>query len=131
MADETHNGDTPDTPPEPTTNELLQQLIADRAQDRASLAEMRAELNAANDRATKARLPVSSVRHTAEELEEMRAEEIAQHAFYCPGCGALYDRERECRGRGEAPHPAIDVVSTDELKGDDPSKHTAAPGVYP
>lgn len=47
--------------------------------------------------------------------------------FYCPGCGRRYGYQRECTGRGEAPHPAIEVVSTDELHGDDTSKHTAAP----
>lgn len=46
--------------------------------------------------------------------------------YYCPGCGKRYNYQRECTGRGEAPHPAIDVVSTDELHGD-PAHHTPAP----
>ena len=48
------------------------------------------------------------------------------HPFYCPGCGNRYNYERECIGRPEAPHPPIEVVSTDELNGD-PANHTPAP----
>jgi hypothetical protein len=55
------------------------------------------------------------------------AEPQAEHKpYYCPGCGLQYNYQRECTGKAEAPHPAIDVISTDELNGD-PEHHTAAP----
>lgn len=47
--------------------------------------------------------------------------------YYCPGCGRQYDYPQRCIGTGEAPHPPIEVVSTDELKGDNPENHTPAP----
>lgn len=50
--------------------------------------------------------------------------ELEEAPFYCPGCGLRYNYQRECVGRGEAPHKPIEVVSTDELQGDE---HTAAP----
>lgn len=57
-----------------------------------------------------------------------------EHPFYCPGCGRVWNFLTECRGMTPAaPHPPIEVVSTDELKrtGDhehgDPVKHTPAP----
>ena len=50
--------------------------------------------------------------------------EVEEAPFYCPGCGRRYNYQRECVGREEAPHKAIEVVSTDELQGDE---HTAAP----
>lgn len=47
--------------------------------------------------------------------------------FYCPGCGKRFKFLAECHGQTPAaPHPAILVVSTDELDGD-PANHTAAP----
>lgn len=114
--------------PPQSTDEMLRQLLAEREQDRASLREMREEIQ----RQRIAPRPTqSSVARSAEELQADRMEEIEQHDFYCPGCGALYDYRRPCNGTGEAPHPPIEVVSTDELKGDDPSKHTPAPGVSP
>jgi hypothetical protein len=45
-------------------------------------------------------------------------------AYYCPGCGRQYSYMRECTGRPEAPHAPIELVSTDELSGDE---HTPAP----
>lgn len=56
--------------------------------------------------------------HNGEPLEEA--------AFYCPGCGRRSDYQKECRGSDVAPHPPIEVVSTDELSGD-PANHTPAP----
>jgi hypothetical protein len=44
--------------------------------------------------------------------------------FYCPGCGRRFEYQQQCTGRPDSPHPPIEVVSTDELRGDD---HTAAP----
>jgi hypothetical protein len=52
-------------------------------------------------------------------------EHINQHDFYCPGCGLTYDYQQRCTGKLESPHPPIEVVSTDELKEGDTSKHTA------
>ena len=49
------------------------------------------------------------------------------HPYYCPGCGARYNYQRECTGRAEAPHSPIEVVSTDELNSDSPDDHTPAP----
>lgn len=46
--------------------------------------------------------------------------------FYCPGCGRGFQYPGECEGTGEAPHGAIQTVSTDELSGD-PDDHTPAP----
>lgn len=46
--------------------------------------------------------------------------------FYCPGCGMRANYQKQCVGKPEAPHPPIEVVSTDELQGD-PEKHTPAP----
>lgn len=109
------------------TNTLLRQVLAQQQEHRAEVAELRAEIN---QRKQAPPAPSSQVR-TPEELADARREEISQHQFYCPACGALYDRERECTGRGEAPHPPLDVISTKELEGDDTSKHTAAPGVSP
>lgn len=121
--------DKTENPPEDqSVGDMLRQLLADREQDRADLASLRQEI--AKQRAPLPP-PPSSVVRSPEELAEARQREIAEHKFYCPGCGALYNRERECTGRGEAPHAAIEVVSTDELKGDDPSKHTPAPSVTP
>ena len=131
--------DTPDTPPaEPDrqqqdgadsgsseTNDLLRELLAAQQEHRAEVASLREELAAAKaDRP--APRPVSSVVLTEEERQEQRQKEVAQYQFYCPGCGALYNRERECNGRGEAPHPPIEVVPTKELT-DESSDHTAAP----
>lgn len=47
--------------------------------------------------------------------------------YYCPGCGRRWQYEAACVGMTPAaPHPPIDVVSTDELyNGSD--EHTAAP----
>lgn len=112
------------------TNDLLRELIQSQKEHRAEVAELREEVAQARSERISAPAPSSAVL-SPEELQERRQEEIAKHQFYCPACGALYDRERECSGRGEAPHPPLDVVSTKELQGDDTSKHTAAPGVRP
>lgn len=69
----------------------------------------------------------------AEAAAADNAEPFDDAPFYCPGCGRRAKYEKECRGSDTAPHPPIDVVSTDELRpsGDhphgDPSKHTPAP----
>lgn len=127
ITDAPDNGDSQS--PAQSTDDLLRALLAEQQAHRAEVASLREELHAQPGRN---RLPVqSSTVLSPEELYENRMAEVNQHDFYCPGCGRLYDRERECTGRGEAPHPAIEVVSTDELKGEDTSKHTKAPGVLP
>lgn len=37
------------------------------------------------------------------------------NTHYCVGCGARFKRARECEGRGEAPHPAIEAVPIGEI----------------
>lgn len=106
-----------------TTEQLLKQLLEAQAAHRKEVAEMREELRAAKQ-PVQQRLDVVK---TAEELFEERMAAIRQHSHYCPGCGRLSHYMRECTGRGEAPHQPIDMVSTEELTGDDPNQHTPAP----
>lgn len=108
----------------PTTDELIAQFLAEQKQHRDELAALRSQLEA-----HKISPPTGhQVRpQTPEELFAARMEEIAQHEFYCPGCGKLADYPQQCRGRAEAPHQPIEVISTDELKSGDPSQHTPAP----
>lgn len=106
-----------------STDDMLRQLLKNQAEDRKRIADLHEKVNA-----QKAPAPQqSSTVLSDEELQAQRAEEIGQHDFYCPACGLLYDYQRECTGRPEAPHTPLDVISTDELKGDDADKHTAAP----
>ncbi len=103
----------------------LQDLHDMQAEHRAEVAALRDEI--AKQRTTPA--AVSQNAPSAEEALAARMAEIENHPFYCPGCGRLYNYQRECVGTGTAPHPPIDVVSTDELKSGDESKHTAAPSI--
>lgn len=63
----------------------------------------------------------------ASELTEQEAQERSEaqendRDFYCPGCGRRGDYHQQCKGRGEAPHQPIEMVSTDELyDGSDPT----------
>lgn len=126
MTDEETHAPSPTEDPQ-TTDDLLRAILDEQRAQRAVIQDMQDDLD-------KARKPLprqSSIVLSPEELHEARMLEVGQHDFYCPGCGALYDRARECSGRGEAPHPPMEVVSTDELKAGDPSKHTEAPGVNP
>lgn len=124
MTDEVFDTDGQETETvEPSVQELLQQMIA--AQN-----EHRAEVKALRDEVQKAKAPVPqnlSIQKTAEQLTEERFADIRQHTHYCPGCGKLSKYMRECSGKAEAPHPPIDMVSTEELLGDDPTQHTPAP----
>lgn len=123
--------DVPNITDSPTTDDMLRELLANQQAQRAEVAELRAELDKA--RTAPAVAPTSTVQ-SPEVLAAQRQQELDAFEFYCPGCGALSHYQRACTGRGEAPHPPIEVVSTDEIKGDnatDPSKHTAAPGVAP
>lgn len=134
MTDNETDAPPQDAPVPQSTDDMLRELLAGRAEDRAELAALRAQIDKA--KAPPPRQTSSAL--SVEELQTQRAAEIAAHDYYCPGCGRLYDRERECTGRPEAPHAPLEVVSTDELKGDDPnhpfgdeSLHTAAPGINP
>lgn len=61
------------------------------------------------------------------EQDARDAPEATDAPFYCPGCGRRWKFMTECRGMNlAAPHPPIEVVSTDELTGD-PEHHTPAP----
>lgn len=111
-----------------STDDLLRQILSQQQDHRAEVASLRDEISTQRSRSNPPR-PTPTL--TEAELIEARQAEIGESEYYCPGCGALYSRPRECTGRGEAPHPPIEVVSTDELQGDDTSKHTAAPGVLP
>lgn len=109
--------------PEVDTNALLQQIIEQQQAHRAEVAELREELAAS-------RKPQSGVpirQQTEEELIAARMEAINDHSHYCPGCGKLASYPQQCTGTAEAPHQPIEVISTDELKEGDASKHTAAP----
>ena len=107
----------------PTTEELLAELLRNQQEHRAEVQALREEV-AANRRVPQ---QVQAVALSPEELLAARLDEISQHSHYCPGCGRLYDYQRECNGKPEAPHPPIEVVSTDELRAGDPVAHTAAP----
>ena len=104
----------------PTTEELLQQILNEQRAHRQEIATLKA------NQSTPAP-PAAAAAYSAEELAQQRAEQIANHDFYCPGCGKLVNYQQQCHGTAEQPHPPIEVVSTDELRGDDPSQHTPAP----
>jgi len=71
-----------------------------------------------------------ATRHTSADDTEEKDTSTESHKeeapFYCPGCGKRVQYQQQCTGRPDAPHPPIEVVSTDELSGD-ASKLTAAP----
>jgi hypothetical protein len=103
-----------------STDDMLRQIMAEQKSQREEVASLREQ-----------RQPVQAAPATnlsPEDALAARMEEISQHDFYCPGCGLLYDYQQRCTGKAESPHPAIEVVSTDELKSGDPSQHS--PVVY-
>lgn len=116
---------TPNAPVDPQLA-MLREMLDSQAEQRAELAQLRAELQAEKDARQRPVSLAGNIR-TAEEMLAERISEIAKHPYYCPGCGKLYTYQRECRGRPEAVHPPIDVISTDELQTGDASKHTPAP----
>jgi hypothetical protein len=111
----------------PQTPEDVQALAQEFAQYRKEMSELREELR-------KSRLSpkfLTAVPETEEDRQKARLADIANHEFYCPGCGSLYDYPQKCNGATPAtPHPPIEVVSTQELAGD-PEGHTAAPDAAP
>ena len=112
-----------ETPPQ-TPDEILA-LAKEFAEYRKEVAALREELAASR----KPR-PQLAVKETENDRLTARLEAIAQHEFYCPGCGKLVHYQQQCIGTATAPHPAIEVVSTSELSGD-PAHHTAAPDAAP
>lgn len=106
-----------------STESMLTELLAAQKEHRAEVQQLRDELAASKVPAPQVNVQALN----AEELATKRAAEIAAYPFYCPGCGRLYDYQRQCTGSGEAPHPAIEVVATDELTSGDPTTHTPAP----
>jgi hypothetical protein len=111
-----HVDHTPETPEE------VQALADSFAAFRKEVADLRREMQLNRRPGLTISAPVESI----EDRTKARVAEIAQHSYYCPGCGRLYDYQRECTGTLAAPHKPIEVVSTDELAGD-PANHTAAP----
>ena len=123
MADET---ETPDegTGAPATTEELLTQLLEAQEANRKELAAMRAEIDSRQPPRPSG-APLTQL--SPEEALSARMDTLNQHDWYCPGCGAVFHYQRECTGRGEAPHAPIDVVSTKEVTEGEPSDHTPAP----
>lgn len=114
-------------PPEPSaeqsTNDLLRQIIEEQQQHRAEVADLRKQIEAGRQvMPAPSATPLSPEERLAERMND-----IAQHPYYCPGCGLLYDYPQRCTGKPESPHQPIEVVSTDELKTGDPKQHTVAP----
>jgi hypothetical protein len=112
---------TPEAPEPQTTDDLLRAVLAEQQQHRQEVAHLREELAAAKQPVVQ---QAPSVALSAEDALAARMSHIGQHPFYCPGCGLTYDYQQRCTGKAESPHPPIEVVSTDELKEGDPSKHT-------
>jgi hypothetical protein len=109
---------------EMTSDEMLKALVAAQAAHREELSSLRAEV-AAKQSPAPTGLPATV--KTPEQLYEERIADIRAHSHYCPGCGRLSTYMKECRGKDEAPHPAIEMVEVGELLSDDPTQHTAAP----
>jgi hypothetical protein len=121
-ASETADTAAPDDGQPLTVEQMLAQIQADQRAHRQEVAHLREELASSRAPAPATTVTVQS----AEERQKARLTEMAGSAYYCPGCGTLYDYPRACEGTREGKHPPIEVVSTDEVKGD-PEKHTAAP----
>ena len=91
---------------------LLNQLVQAQQEYRSEITQLRTELA----KVRRQPIPTSTVRAlSAEELQALRMADIENASHYCPGCGALYQRPRECTGDPASPHPAIEVVETKEL----------------
>ena len=121
----TGNGEGNTNPNEgKSVDQMLQEMLAEQQHHRQEMAALREQWESQKAPAPSA---APAANRSVEELEAERAQEISNFSHYCPGCGRLFNYLRECVGRAEAPHPPIEVVSTDELMGDDTSKHTAAP----
>lgn len=113
-SDQTHNEQAPVAEQPQTSEQLLTQLLEAQQQHRDELAAMRRELDA--ERSRRPAPGPSATPVDPATLQRERLEQVAEHSHYCPGCGRLYDYPQRCQGGREAPHPPIEVVSTDELK---------------
>ena len=109
--------------PEQSVEQMLQTLLQKQQEDRAEMATLRQEVAASRKPAP---VVTANAPSPAEALEARMAD-VNEHSHYCPGCGKLSTYIRDCLGNPASPHPPVQMVSTDELKGDDVSKHTAAP----
>lgn len=134
---------TPPTMPAPTISTAEPSKVAtddeDTAAKRAGAEEaaIQARINAAiakavnEERARAASVPAGDANLLAAAARREDDRLIAERRaapFYCPGCGKPSKVEVPCVGTRAAPHPSIEVVSTDELAEDnDPSGHTPAP----
>lgn len=107
--------------PPQTTDDLLRAVLEEQKAHRLEVAELKQQIS--SSRPSTPAAPAANL--SPEEAMEARMEEIGKHDFYCPGCGLLYDYQQRCTGKSEAGHAPIEVVSTDELKSNDTSKHTA------
>lgn len=105
-----------------STNDLLQQIITQQEQHRAEVAALREQIDAQKQQPAPQQAPATNL--SPEDALKARMEEVGKHDFYCPGCGLLYSYQQRCTGKAESPHPAIEVVSTDELKAGDEAKYT-------
>lgn len=111
----------------PETPEEVSAFAAMMAEFRKEVNDLRRELR---QRAGQ-QVQIAGPTETIEDRTNKRLELIAQASHYCPGCGELGQYPQKCTGpKGGHPHPAIEMVSTDELGGD-PADHTAAPATDP
>ena len=104
-----------------STDDLLRQIIATQEHHREEVAALRQQIDEQKQPQFQ-QAPATNL--SPEEALQARMAEVAQHDFYCPGCGLLYDYQQRCTGRAESPHAPIEVVSTDELKAGDESKYS-------
>ena len=124
MAEEQQYQEGQEQQPE-TVEDQLRQLLAGQEEYRKEVAALRSDI--AQSRANVAAPPQSANAPSPEEAAATRMAQVEQFPYYCHVCGRLYKRETECRGTAVAPHPPVEVVSTDELKQGDTSLHTPAP----
>lgn len=106
----------------PETPEEVSQLAAAFAEYRSEVAALRKELAAHRPRTVQ----VAASLETEAQRRDARLTAIAEHSHYCPGCGTLGHYPQKCTGPVASPHPALEMVPTEELSGD-PANHTAAP----
>lgn len=92
---------------------LLNQLVAAQTEYRNEISALRTEVA----KARRQPIPTSTVQAlSAEQLLANRMTEIEKYPYYCPACGKLHKYPGMCTGSAAAPHPPVEVVSTDELK---------------
>lgn len=121
-------GNVPKLDKPPETREDAAELGKAFAQFRAEVAQLRRELQQHRP----GRVAVQEPTETIEDRTNARAEAIANHSHYCPGCGTLSKYPRICTGPDprHPTHPPIEMGETEELGGD-PENHTRAPSTDP